>query len=88
MNMRIFLGPLLLGSALSLGACADNYAAEGGLAGAAAGAGVAAATGGDVGTGAAIGAAAGAAGGSLIKKDGKCYRRDRYGDRYEVRCPR
>jgi len=43
-------------------------------------------TGGDVAEGAAIGAAAGAVGGALIKKDGRCYRRDRDGHEYEVRC--
>jgi hypothetical protein len=42
-------------------------------------------SGGYAGTGAAIGAAAGALGGSLIKKHGRCYRRDRYGKEYEVR---
>ncbi len=72
--------------ALALGACASNYAGEGALAGAAVGAGVGAVTGGDVAKGAAIGAAAGAAGGALIKKDGKCYRRDRYGELYRVSC--
>ena len=36
--------------------------------------------------GAAIGAAAGAVGGALIKKDGRCYRTDRNGYEYEVRC--
>jgi hypothetical protein len=88
MKTRIFLATALAASALSLGACADNYAAEGGLAGAAAGAGVAAVTGGDIGTGAAIGAAAGAVGGALIEKDGRCYRRDRDGREYEVSCDR
>ncbi|MXO64478.1 YMGG-like glycine zipper-containing protein [Altericroceibacterium endophyticum] len=88
MIKRILLAPVILGSALSLAACADNYGVEGGLAGAAAGAGVAAATGENVGQGAAIGAAAGAVGGALIKKDGKCYRRDRYGDEYRVDCDR
>jgi len=86
MKTRMLLAPVLLGSALSLGACADNYAVEGAAVGAAAGAGISAATGGDVGTGAAIGAAAGGAGGYLVKKDGKCYRRDRDGREYEVRC--
>jgi hypothetical protein len=87
MKTRILIAPVLLGSALSLGACADNYAVEGALGGAAAGAGIAAVTGGDVGEGAAIGAAAGGVGGLLIDKDGKCYRRDRNGDRYRVECP-
>jgi hypothetical protein len=88
MKTRNLIAPALFASALALGGCADNYAAEGGLAGAAAGAGVAAVTGGDVGTGAAIGAAAGAVGGALIEKDGKCYRRDSRGHEYEVDCRR
>ncbi len=73
---------------LGLGACAGNYAAEGALGGAAVGAAVGAVTGGDIGTGAAIGAAAGGVGGSLIRKNnGECYRVDRDGDEYRVRCP-
>ena len=85
---RTLIATLLTTTALALGACADNYAAEGGLAGAAAGAGVAAVTGGDVGEGAAIGAAAGAVGGALIKKNGRCYRHDSRGYEYEVDCRR
>lgn len=74
-------------AALSLGACASNYAGEGALGGAAVGAAVGAATGGDIATGAAIGAAAGAAGGTLIKKnDGRCYRIDRDGRERRVSC--
>jgi len=88
MKTRYIFAPALLASALALGACADNYAAEGGLAGAAAGAGVAAVTGGDVGTGAAVGAAAGAVGGALIEKNGRCYRRDSRGNEYQVDCRR
>ena len=49
-------------SALSLSACAENYAAEGAGAGAAAGAAIGALTGGNVVEGAAIGAAATALG--------------------------
>jgi osmotically inducible lipoprotein OsmB len=86
MNKRILLAPMVVGAALSISACAQNYAVEGALAGAAAGAGVGAVTDADVGTSAAIGAAAGAAGGALIRKDGRCYQRDRYGREYEVRC--
>lgn len=86
MKSRFFIAPVLLASALTLGACSSNYAGEGALAGAAVGAGVGAVSGGDVGTGAAVGAAAGAAGGALIEKDGKCYRRDRDGYEYEVPC--
>ncbi|AKH41578.1 hypothetical protein FHS61_002066 [Altererythrobacter atlanticus] len=88
MKIKMLVAPLLLGSAFSLGACADNYAVEGAAVGAAAGAGISAVTGGNVGTGAAVGAAAGGAGGYLIKKDGKCYRRDRDGYEYEVPCRR
>jgi hypothetical protein len=82
----VLLAPILLGSAVTLGGCARNYAAEGALAGAAVGAGVGAATGADVAGSAAVGAAAGAVGGALIKKNGRCYQRDRYGREYEVRC--
>ncbi len=64
-------------SALSLSACAGNYAAEGAGVGAAAGAAVGAITGGDILTGAAIGAAAGAAGGYFIDKNDSC---DGYND--------
>lgn len=78
--------PILAASALSLSACAGNYAGEGALVGAASGAAVGAITEGDVAEGAAIGAAAGAVGGALIKKDGRCYRTDRNGYEYEVRC--
>ncbi len=88
MRKRILLAPVAAMAVIGLTACADNYAAEGALAGAAVGAGVGAVTDGDVGEGAAIGAAAGAVGGALIKKDGKCYRRDRYGDEYRVDCDR
>ena len=86
MKLRVLALPVLLAPALALGACASNYAGEGALAGAAVGAGVGAVTGGDIAEGAAIGAAAGAAGGALIEKDGKCYRRDRYGELYRVDC--
>jgi hypothetical protein len=86
MKSRVLLASALAVSALSLGACAHNYAGEGAIAGAAAGAGVAAVTGGDVVQGAAIGGAAGAVGGALIHKDGKCYRRDRRGHEYRVDC--
>ena len=48
MKSRFALIPVALISALSLSACAENYAAEGGLGGAALGAGVAAVTGGDI----------------------------------------
>lgn len=87
--MRKWIIPAIAATSLAtLGACSTNYAGEGALAGAAVGAGVGAVTGGDVGEGAAIGAAAGAVGGALIKKDGKCYRRDRYGEEHRVSCDR
>lgn len=79
MNTRYLLAPVLLGSALSLGACADNYAAEGAGVGAAVGAGLSAITGGDVLTGAAVGAAAGGVGGYFIDKDDGCDGYDRNG---------
>lgn len=88
MKTKILLAPVLLGSALTIGACSQNYAGEGALAGAAAGAGLGAVTGGDVGTSAAVGAGVGAAAGALIRKDGRCYQRDARGREYEVRCPR
>ena len=84
--MRRFLIPALSAGALMLAGCAGNYAGEGALAGAAVGAGVGAVTDGNVGRGAAIGAAAGAVGGSLIKKNGRCYRVDRDGYEREVSC--
>ncbi|MBC7160002.1 MAG: hypothetical protein H5U21_08145 [Porphyrobacter sp.] len=79
MNTRYLLAPVLLGSALSLGACAENYAAEGAGVGAAVGAGLSAITGGDVLTGAAVGAAAGGVGGYFIDKDDGCDGYDRNG---------
>lgn len=88
MLKKVLFIPALAASALALGACSTNYAGEGALAGAAVGAGVGLATGGNVGEGAAIGAAAGAVGGALIEKNGRCYRRDRYGEEYEVNCRR
>jgi len=79
---RLFRVPVLSASmlalgTLSLGACSDNYAVEGGLAGAAAGAGVAAVTGGDIETYALAGAAAGGLAGYFVDKDDDC---DGYGD--------
>jgi hypothetical protein len=87
MTARFLLTPALLGSALALSACAQNYAGEGALAGAAAGAGIGLVTDADIATSTAIGAAAGAAGGSLIRKDGRCYQLDRQGRERRVRCP-
>ena len=82
MNTKILLGPVLLGSAMSLGACAENYAAEGALGGAALGAGVAAVTGGDITRYALAGAAAGGLVGYFVDKDDRCdgYDRDGYLD--------
>ena len=71
---------LILAPSLALGACADNYAAEGAGVGAVAGAGIAAVTGGDVLTGAAVGAAAGAAGGYFVDRNDDCDGYDRDGD--------
>jgi len=85
MAIKVLL-PVLAGAALAVSGCARNYAAEGALGGAAGGALIGAATDGNVGRGAAIGAAAGGAVGALIKKDGRCYNRDRNGYEYEVRC--
>lgn len=72
----------LAASTLTLGACADNYAAEGGLAGAAAGAGIAAVTGEDIKTYALAGAAAGGLAGYFIDKNDDCdgYNRNGYLD--------
>lgn len=86
MRTKMLLAPALAGGVLLLGACSSNYAVEGAALGAAAGAGVAAIADEDIGTGAAIGAAAGGAGGALVKKNGRCYRSDRNGREYEVRC--
>lgn len=89
MITRISTALLGAAAALSLGACADNYAVEGAGVGAAAGAAVGAVTGGNIGTGAAVGAAVGGAGGALVRKrdNGECYRVDSDGREYPVRCP-
>jgi osmotically inducible lipoprotein OsmB len=79
MNTKILLAPALLGSAMTLGACAENYAAEGALGGAALGAGVAAVTGGDIATYALAGAAAGGLAGYFVDKDDGCDGYDRNG---------
>lgn len=82
MKTRILLAPALMGSALSLGACAENYAVEGAAAGAAAGAGIAALTGEDFETFALAGAAAGGLAGYFVDRDDECdgYYRDEYLD--------
>jgi len=74
---RLILAPALAVSTLTLGACSENYAVEGGLAGAAAGAGVAAVTGEDLETYALAGAAAGGLAGYFVDKDDDC---DGYGE--------
>lgn len=71
------IAPVLVAATLGLGACAKNYAAEGGLAGAAAGAGLAAVTGEDLETYALAGAAAGGLAGYFVDKDDDC---DGYGE--------
>ena len=82
MKMNMLLAPALVGSAMTLGACAENYAAEGALGGAAVGAGVAAVTGGDIVKYALAGAAAGGLAGYFVDKDDGCdgYDRDGYLD--------
>jgi hypothetical protein len=77
--IKKILLPAVAAPALVLGACAENYAAEGALAGGAVGAGVAAITGEDIATYAAVGAAAGALAGYFTDKNDDCdgwYRRD------------
>lgn len=76
---KLLLAPALALSTLSLGACAENYAVEGGALGAAAGAGVAAITGADVKTFALAGAAAGALAGYFVDRDDGCNGYDRNG---------
>ena len=82
MNIKLIAAPALALSTLTLGACAENYAAEGGLAGAAAGAGIAAITGGDIATYALAGAAAGGLAGYFVDKNDRCdgYNSNRYLD--------
>ena len=59
-------------AAMSLGACAQNYAGEGALIGAAAGAGYAAIADKDIKTYAAAGAAAGGIAGYFVDKNDRC----------------
>ena len=84
--MKSILIPLAASVALATGGCASNYSGEGALAGAGAGALIGAASDGNIARGAAIGAGVGAVAGTLIKKNGRCYRRDRNGSEYRVRC--
>ena len=76
---RLALIPVAMISAVSLGACAENYAAEGGIGGAAVGAGIAAVTGGDIARYVLAGAAAGALAGYFVDKDDDCDGYDRAG---------
>ena len=69
---KFMIAAVATASALSLGACADNYAGEGAAAGAAAGAAIGAITGGDVLEGAAIGGAVGAAAGYFVDRNDGC----------------
>ena len=72
MKSRILLAPALALSTLGLGACAENYAVEGGAVGAAAGAGLAALTDEDIETYALAGAAIGGVVGYFTDKDDDC----------------
>lgn len=93
MKTRMFVAPALALSAMSLGACSQNYAVEGAALGAAAGAGIGALTDGDIETYALAGAAIGGVAGYFKDKNDRCdgyYDRDgryvdddcRYDDRY------
>ncbi|MBU1255143.1 glycine zipper domain-containing protein [Qipengyuania sp. DY56-A-20] len=77
MKTKLLLVPALAMSTMSLGACAENYAAEGAGIGAAAGAGLAALTGGDIVRYALAGGAAGGLGGYFVDKNDGC---DGYGE--------
>ncbi|RDC59936.1 hypothetical protein HME9302_01133 [Alteripontixanthobacter maritimus] len=81
-RVRKMFVPLAMVSALSLTACAENYAAEGALGGAAVGAGVAAVTGENIARYALAGAAAGGLAGYFVDKNDKCdgYSANRYLD--------
>ncbi|GGD51394.1 hypothetical protein GRI62_06105 [Erythrobacter arachoides] len=72
MTSKMLIAPALVASAFGLGGCAQNYAVEGGLAGAAAGAAVAAITDQDITTYALAGAAVGAVVGYVSDKDDDC----------------
>lgn len=83
---KLHLFSITVGAALALSGCASNYAGEGALIGAAGGAAYGAVADKDIAKSAAIGAAAGGVVGAIIKKNGRCYQRDRDGYEYEVRC--
>ncbi len=74
---NVLIATALIASSIGLSACSENYAVEGGLAGAAAGAGLAAVTGEDLETYALAGAAAGGLAGYFVDKDDDC---DGYGN--------
>lgn len=82
MKTKFLLVPALAISTLGLGACAENFAAEGAGIGAAAGAGIAALTGGDIVRYALAGGAAGGLAGYFVDKNDRCdgYDRDGYLD--------
>lgn len=77
MKSKLLLAPALALSTMSLGACAENYAAEGAGLGAAAGAGIGLLTGGDVVSYALAGAAAGGLAGYFVDRNDDC---DGYND--------
>ena len=72
MKTKLLLAPALAMSTLTLGACAENYAAEGAGLGAVAGAGLAAVTGEDITTYALAGAAIGGVVGYFKDKNDDC----------------
>ena len=72
MKTKLLLPTALLACSLSFSACAENYAVEGGLAGAAAGAAVAAITDEDITTYALAGAAIGTVVGYVSDKNDDC----------------
>lgn len=82
MNRKMLIAPALALSTMSLGACAENYAAEGALGGAALGAAAAAVTGEDFETFALAGAAAGGLAGYFVDRNDDCdgYYNDDYLD--------
>lgn len=94
MKTKLLLAPALAMSTLTLGACAENYAAEGAGLGAVAGAGLAAVTGEDITTYALAGAAIGGVVGYFKDKNDDCdgyYDNGRYVDddcRYDDRYAR
>ena len=89
--LRKFLLIAGAGATLMLAGCQtaqQDRALTGAVIGGAAGTAVGAATGGSVGSAVAGGAIGAAAGGIIgaASTPGRCYARDRYGNRYRVRC--